>query len=1147
MKCKKSMIILMILTVFLFGIACACAGDVNDTAVACDDSMPIESVQDNNLNSDENNEILTDNPKTFTQLESDINESPSTFDVGYDYTFSNESDKGPVVIDKSDFTINGNNHVLDGNGQSGIFNITGKNVTINNLIFKNGKTAREGIVDSTGEITLNNVTFIMNNVTYINDHITYLGGAVANHGGKITCIDSRFIDNHAESGSAILIEDGELYVKNTYFTSSVPNKYGQIWARSSQVEIDNAQFINLSSIYSPAISLEYSNMRLTNSKFINLTADMSAGAIGLKRYGNLYIKGCEFKNTRSFKNAGAVNVDYIDFGNDSMNVTMLDTTFDNSYSMIGGAYIQLGGRLVMSNTNFTNNRATYYGGAVYLSFTESRISNCTFDSNAVELVENYTTSGGAIFSDYNNLTITNSRFTNNSATEGNAIYACDTSYNITGCTFRDNKNALYSYFDKNPCSLDNNVYGNDTLITNETLSYATYVDSPALKFEPITNTINVTGIPSRFDLRDWGWVTPVKSQGHMGACWTFGTIASLESALLKTYGMEFDLSEGNLHHNMMKYFKYGCIISDEGGTSPLGDSYLIGWYGPELETEDVYDEVGKLSPFKTSGYDTIHVQDVIVIANDDIGVGSKIKSAIMKYGALAVVYFADVTGAGYYDYEHSSQYTNESLESNHEVCVIGWDDSYSKDNFLITPPGDGAWIIKNSWGTQFGDNGILYISYYDKSFSHGDNQVFGMILENNIPYNKNYQHDFTWMGNFISLHDLTGSNGNITYANQFESAADDLIAAVGTYFNAGEINYTVKIYVNDELKLTQEGVSPYNGYHTIKLNQYIPVRKGDVFKAVVTSNAMPVVYCEQSRVHFSENMSFVWYGGEWEDLLSARVIACLKVYTVNDTSAVVNNNDISVDYGAGKYFTVNVKTDDGHAVSGAVVKFDIGGRTTIAFTDGEGIAKVEITDVPGTYEVTTTYNNQTYKNGVAVKLNPSTCKITENKDIAVDYDGGKYFSVKIVSADGKVAASGVSVKFTINGKSTTVTTDADGIAKIKITDVPKKYAIETAFDGKSVKNTVTVKQVLKAKKVTVKKTAKKFALKATLKINGKAVKGKTITFKFNGKTYKVKTNKKGVAQKTLNRKVIKKLKKGRTYAVKVTYLKDTIKTTVKVK
>ena len=54
-------------------------------------------------------------------------------------------------------------------------------------------------------------------------------------------------------------------------------------------------------------------------------------------------------------------------------------------------------------------------------------------------------------------------------------------------------------------------------------------------------------------------------------------------------------------------------------------------------------------------------------------------------------------------------------------------------------------------------------------------------------------------------------------------------------------------------------------------------------------------------------------------------------------------------------------------------------------------------------------------------------------------------------------------------------------------------------------------------------------------------------FKFNGKTYKAKTNAKGVAQKTLTKKVINKLKKGKTYTVKVTYLKDTIKTTVKVK
>ena len=121
------------------------------------------------------------------------------------------------------------------------------------------------------------------------------------------------------------------------------------------------------------------------------------------------------------------------------------------------------------------------------------------------------------------------------------------------------------------------------------------------------------------------------------------------------------------------------------------------------------------------------------------------------------------------------------------------------------------------------------------------------------------------------------------------------------------------------------------------------------------------------------------------------------------------------------------------------------------------------------------------------------------------------------------------------------------MAKIKNTEVPYKYTIITIYDGKTYKNTVTVKQVLKVSKVTVKKTARKFTLKATLKINGKLVKGKVIIFEFNGKTYKVKTNSRGIAQKTLKRNVIKKLKKGKTYTVKVTYLKDTVKSSVKVK
>jgi hypothetical protein len=179
-------------------------------------------------------------------------------------------------------------------------------------------------------------------------------------------------------------------------------------------------------------------------------------------------------------------------------------------------------------------------------------------------------------------------------------------------------------------------------------------------------------------------------------------------------------------------------------------------------------------------------------------------------------------------------------------------------------------------------------------------------------------------------------------------------------------------------------------------------------------------------------------------------------------------------------------------------------------------------------------------------------KIINNENITVDYGSGSYFSVKVVTADGHAVGAGAVVNFTINGKTTSAITDTNGTAKIQITQKAGTYVITTTYNGKTYNNTVTVKPVadkivLKAKKATVKRTAKKLKLKASLKINGKAVKGKKITFKFNGKTYKAKTNKKGIAKVTIKKNVIKKLKKGKKYAVKVTYLKNTVKTIVKVK
>ena len=1087
MKALKIMIVMLIL-IMSVGAVCA-AESISDDAMGDDSKEILETVQEDITTDDSadilktaQNDIYTAGDDSFTNLTDEI-KSKDVVDLTHDYKFNNESDDNSgIVIGKDNFVLNGNGRTIDGKNQSRIFNITANNVTLSNLILTGGNAEKGGAIYTTGLLTLNNVTFIDN-------YASKNGGAVALYDDvTLNCNNSKFIDNYAgEGGSAIVNAKGEVNLYNSYITSKVYSKGGQVMGSTgARFYLENITFANTTATYAPAIYLVGSKIRIIDSKFINLKANLTAGAMSIREGGELYIRNCEFINTTSSRNAGAIYADITGYnpGNEG-NATIIDSKFKDVSSGFGGAYVQLGGQFWISNSEFTNSHAAFNGGAIYLSFTETEIKNCTFDSNGVDVIEGYPTYGGAIFSDMSTLNITDSRFFNNVAGDGNAIYAYDSSFNIKGSTFKNNTNAIFSVFTKKYTIDATTELNNDTVSTNNTF-YATIIVGEGLQLAPVNNNINVNVIPSKFDLRDWGWMSSVKDQGWMGACWTFGMSSALESVLLKATGIPFNVSMNNMK-TVMKYSPYGSMEVFEGGANLASAGYLLSWLGAIPYDADTYDELGKITmPIVTD--QNIHVQDIIFIPNNEIPNGTQMKLAIMKYGSLDVSFFGQASfddEAQYYNPKTYAQYADLPEGANHEVSKYA---PGKVTDYAAIP-----------------------------------------IIENTVPYNKNYQYDITWLSNFAP------SNGTISYMNVFEALDDDLIAGVGTYFNESGVSYKVEIFVNDELRLTQEGVSPYVGYHTIKLDSYIPVKKGDVFKAVMTSNWAPYVLLEDTRVHYVQNISFISFDGKtWKDAYDLGYITCLKVYTVADDTKIINNENITVDYGSGSAFSVKVVTADGHAVgAGAAVNFTINGKTITAFTDADGVAKFEITDVPGTYEVTTAYNNQTCKNSVAVNLNPGTCKITENKDITVDYDGGKYFSVKIISADGKVAASGVSVKFTINGKSTTVTTDKDGIAKIN--------------NGNSVKNTVTVKQVLKAKKVTVKKTAKKFTLKATLKINGKKVKGKKITFKFNGKTYKAKTNKKGIAKVTIKKNVIKKLKKGKKYTVKVTYKKDTIKTTFKVK
>ena len=1088
MKVLKIMIVMLVL-IMSVGAVCA-ADDISDEIIIDGSQNTLEITQYN---------IYTTGESSFSNLADEIENAGTTLDLTKDYTFNNATDNNMgILISKDNFVLNGNGFTIDGNKQSRIFNITANNVTLCNLTLINANSDKGGAIYATGSLILNNVTFSDN-------YAKTEGGAIGLYSDvSINCNNSRFIDNYAEAGSAIYIKKGELKLYNAELSSKIFNKYSQIAAlKNSTLYIENSTFANTTSSYSPALYVRGSKTSIINSNFNNLKANITAGAIGVRLGGEVYIKNCEFINTTSSKNAGAVYADIAGDGNGG-NVTILDSIFKDTCSDFGGAFLQLGGDLFLNNTEFINGHATFNGGSVYLSCVNSTINNCTFDSNNVDDIEGYPTYGGALLLDIGTYNISESKFFNNNASAGAAIYAYDSAYTISNSTFENNINPIYSVFDKQSNIDETNIFINDNNISTNNTFYATILVGEGMQLTLLNNTINVSTLPSRYDSRDWGWVSPVRYQGWMGSCWTFGMIGALESALLKATGLRIDLSENNMKNTMLRYSIYGDLELGEGALNTVAASYLLSWLGAFTQKLDSYDEMGKISPIITTTQD-IHVQDVIFLANDEIPNGTKLKEAIMKYGSINVNYYGQSQYdevSLYYNTETYAQYVNVPTQQNHAVSVVGWDDNFPKEKFLTPPPGDGAWIVKNSWDTNWGDNGYLYVSYYDKSFvqcnpGELNGHATAIILENTLPYNKNYQYVIPWDGSF-----LHGAE-TVSYMNVFEALGDDLIAAVGTFFEKSGDNYTVEIYVNDELKLTQNGVSPYIGYHTIKLNEYVPIKEGDVFKAVITTKNIPFMKLEYMRTHYTNNISFVSIdGAPWRDSYNEGVIAVLKVYTL---PLSIYTQDLVKIYKNDSKFEASI------GAANETVIFEINGMNYTRISDENGTAKIAINLNPGNYTIKTIFNRTTVENTITVL--PTL--IADN--LVKYFRNDSQFYIDLIDGE-ENPVSGVNITMNINGVFYNRTTNENGTARLNINLNPGEYIL-TAIDpltGLQMSYNITVLPTLNATDLEMKyKDGSTFNV-TVLDGQGNPLKDTAVTFNINGVFYTRYSDSNGIAKLNIN-------------------------------
>ena len=237
---------------------------------------------------------------------------------------------------------------------------------------------------------------------------------------------------------------------------------------------------------------------------------------------------------------------------------------------------------------------------------------------------------------------------------------------------------------------------------------------------------------------------------------------------------------------------------------------------------------------------------------------------------------------------------------------------------------------------------------------------------------------------------------------------------------------------------------------------------------------------------------------------------------------------------------------NGKALANKNIKFIIKGKTYTVKTDKNGVAKLTKSKLAkGTYAVTIinpVTGEKTTKNLTIVK------RLLKNKNVVKDYGTSLAYSVLAIGNNGKAVGAGVTVSIKVNGKTYKIKTNKNGYAVRTIGLIPGKYTITAKYHGCTVSDKVVVKQVIKTSSVKVKKSAKSFKLKATLKTSdGKAIKSKKVTFTFKGKTYTAKTNKNGVASVKISKNVIKTLKSGKKYTFKVKYILSSVKKQVIVK
>lgn len=1066
-----------------------------------------------------------------------------------------------------------------GEGGGSIYSVYCGDFTFNSCSFFSNHA------DKGGDLCLESLNTVkIDKTTFIGSYAHGIGGSLYLH--QISDVQLDTCDlflNFATYGGSIYTETSNLKLKNLKFTFCRAYSHGgMIDSISSNIILENSELMYYFS-YNDAGGAIYNvkgDLKVINSTFECGKAKKSGGAIS-NLHSNLTVLSSKFTENTAFAYGGTL---YSIYGN----IYVSDSLFNTSDAYDGGAiYTELTDSSIFTNNIFLNTTLN----------SAATITRVNSDKQFVETGNHYEDSYHIMmeFVSYLN----NKKFTLKSDTltyilsntgiylneYANTAEKGDTSKQVS-LDFWDsdypNSNTIFknyfdlvtptyeltksSSFDKDINNLNFKIYDDaGTLITqgvkpvqgithllntsridfsNKMIKESSYSDEIVLLAYTYSSmnsvTSDLTSIPSHYDSRDYGYITPVKDQAGGGNCWAFSGIATLEACIKKITNCTFDFSEENVKNLMATYSSIGVNKqTNAGGHEYMFMAYLTSWAGPIPDDTEIYDDTSLLSSYYNTGFP---IQNIYFIPSND---KNAIKKAIMDYGAVTIAF-------------------NWVGEGNHAVSLVGWDDNYYRKDSLGSYT-KGAWIFKNSWGSDWGDNGFGYLSYNTRLLSDAlySANAYTFIFNNRDVYLNNYQLEYSGATNYIV------SEGPVYYYNKFTSAGNlEYLSAFSTYFKE-PTSFTVSVYKNNQLVLSQNGHCE-GGYYTIPFNKKIKLDKYEEFTIMIENknngdNYVPICQSKElNNVNFDAGTSFISYDGKtWYDLYNLKgyhefaftgtqsktcQVACIKAFTTRYDELYDIDLDISEfsNLNPNEKIRINITlTDLGRynfdsisRVEGSLITLKINNKEYYAVIDDEGNAQLDISfDKSGTYVLTAQYKNNLFEsNKVEFRFNVNDKKtVLSASDMSKVYGTSTGATVTLKDSAGKFITN-AEIIFSVNGIETKVKTNGEGKATIPINLAPKTYIATITYNGNNIYTGCTKDIKVVVKKASPKITASKQTFKAklktkkytiTLKVNSKVMKSTKVTLKVNGKTFSAKTNSKGKA----TFKITKLTKKGNINAV----------------